>query len=254
MGTVGELETGFSSSEGGTSNSRVLLITGSTIGNALAHALAEDENVSRIWLSWRSSAPEITSEKIKCFQMDACVESEVASALDRLGPLDGSINTIGLLHDGSVKPEKSISRLDTAGFDKTLTVNVLPTLLLAKYGRKALRDSQQAWFATLSARVGSISDNQLGGWYSYRASKAALNMALKSLAIEWRIALPRCTVASLHPGTVGSPLSAPFTRRTEPERVFTPAQSASYLKEVLHKLSPVQSGRFWSWDGTEIPW
>ena len=177
MGTVGELETGFSSSEGDTSNSRVLLITGSTIGNALAHALAEDENVSRIWLSWRSSAPEVTSEKIKCFQMDACVESEVASALDRLGPLDGIINTIGLLHDGSVKPEKSISRLDTAGFDKTLTVNVLPTLLLAKYGRKALRDSQQAWFATLSARVGSISDNQLGGWYSYRASKAALNMA-----------------------------------------------------------------------------
>lgn len=254
MGTVGELETGFSSSEGGTSNSRVLLITGSTIGNALAHALAEDENVSRIWLSWRSSAPEITSEKIKCFQMDACVESEVESALDRLGPLDGIINTIGLLHDGSVKPEKSISRLDTAGFNKTLTVNVLPTLLLAKYGRKALRDSQQAWFATLSARVGSISDNQLGGWYSYRASKAALNMALKSLAIEWRIALPRCTVASLHPGTVGSPLSEPFTRRTEPERVFTPAQSASYLKEVLQKLSPVQSGRFWSWDGTEIPW
>ena len=254
MGTVGELETGFSSSEGGTSNSRVILITGSTIGNALAHALAEDENVSRIWLSWGSSAPEVTSQKIQCFQMDACVESEVASALDRLGPLDGIINTIGLLHDGSVKPEKSISRLDTAGFDKTLTVNVLPTLLLAKYGRKALRDSQQAWFATLSARVGSISDNQLGGWYSYRASKAALNMALKSLAIEWRIALPRCTVASLHPGTVGSPLSAPFTRRTEPERVFTPAQSASYLKEVLHKLSPVQSGRFWSWDGTEIPW
>ena len=254
MGTVGELETGFSSSEGDTINSRVLLITGSTIGNALALALAEDENVSLIWLSWRSSAPEITSEKIKCFQMDACVESEVESALDRLGPLDGIINTIGLLHDGSVKPEKSISRLDTAGFDKTLTVNVLPTLLLAKYGRKALRDSQQAWFATLSARVGSISDNQLGGWYSYRASKAALNMALKSLAIEWRIALPRCTVASLHPGTVGSPLSAPFTRRTEPERVFTPAQSASYLKEVLHKLSPVQSGRFWSWDGTEIPW
>ena len=254
MGTVGELETGFSSSEGDTINSRVLLITGSTIGNALAHALAEDENVSRIWLSWRSSAPEVTSQKIQCFQMDACVESEVASALDRLGPLDGIINTIGLLHDGSVKPEKSISRVDTAGFNKTLTVNVLPTLLLAKYGRKALRDSQQAWFATLSARVGSISDNQLGGWYSYRASKAALNMALKSLAIEWRIALPRCTVASLHPGTVGSPLSAPFTRRTEPERVFTPAQSASYLKEVLQKLSPVQSGRFWSWDGTEIPW
>ena len=254
MGTVGELETGFSSYEGDTINSRVLLITGSTIGNALAHALAEDENVSRIWLSWRSSAPEVTSQKIQCFQMDACVESEVASALDRLGPLDGIINTIGLLHDGSVKPEKSISRLDTAGFNKTLTVNVLPTLLLAKYGRKALRESQQAWFATLSARVGSISDNQLGGWYSYRASKAALNMALKSLAIEWRIALPRCTVASLHPGTVGSPLSEPFTRRTEPERVFTPAQSASYLKEVLQKLSPVQSGRFWSWDGTEIPW
>ena len=254
MGTVGELEKSSSSAEADTTESRVLLITGSTIGNALAHALAEDEDVSRIWLSWRSTAPEIFSEKIKCFQMDACVDSEVASALDRLGPLDGIINTIGLLHDGSVRPEKSITRLDTAAFDKTLTVNVLPTLLLAKYGRKALKDSQRAWFATLSARVGSISDNQLGGWYSYRASKAALNMALKTLAIEWRIAVPRCTVASLHPGTVGSPLSDPFTRRTEPERVFTPTQSASYLREVLHKLSPAQSGRFWSWDGTEIPW
>ena len=254
MGTVGELEKSSSSAEADTTKSRVLLITGSTIGNALAHALAEDEDVSRIWLSWRSTAPEIFSEKIKCFQMDACVDSEVASALDRLGPLDGIINTIGLLHDGSVRPEKSITRLDTAAFDKTLTVNVLPTLLLAKYGRKALKDSQRAWFATLSARVGSISDNQLGGWYSYRASKAALNMALKTLAIEWRIAVPRCTVASLHPGTVGSPLSDPFTRRTEPERVFTPTQSASYLREVLHKLSPTQSGRFWSWDGTEIPW
>jgi NAD(P)-dependent dehydrogenase (short-subunit alcohol dehydrogenase family) len=116
--------------------------------------------------------------------------------------------------------------------------------MLAKHARKALKDSERSWFASVSGRVGSIADNELGGWYSYRASKAALNMALKTLAIEWRFALPRCTVASLHPGTVKSPLSEPFTQRTAPERLFTPEQSAEHLKKVLLDLTPAESGRF----------
>ncbi len=232
----------------------VLLITGSTIGAALAHSLAEEDEVERIWLTWRSSKPVVSSDKIICIQMDACVEQEVAAVFDRVQKLDGIINTIGLLHGDNVNPEKSITRLDPSSLEKTLAVNVTPTLLLAKYARKVLKDSGRSWFASISGRVGSISDNELGGWYSYRASKAALNMALKTLAIEWRFALPRCTVASLHPGTVRSPLSEPFTKRATPEKLFTPAESAAHLKKVLLGISPAESGRFWSWDGAEIPW
>lgn len=233
---------------------RKLLITGSTIGIALAHCLAEESRVEQIWLTWRRNKPEVYSKKISCVQMDACAEEEVAGVFNRMQQLDGVINTIGLLHGENVNPEKSISRLNPAALEKTLAVNVLPTLLLAKFARKALRDSERSWFASVSGRVGSIADNELGGWYSYRASKAALNMALKTLAIEWRFALPRCTVASLHPGTVKSPLSDPFTQRTAPERLFTPEQSAAHLKKVLLGITPAESGRFWSWNGTEIPW
>jgi NAD(P)-dependent dehydrogenase (short-subunit alcohol dehydrogenase family) len=254
MDSVSKLEARSRQEEDGLEAPSTLLITGSTIGIALAHCLAEESSAKEIWLTWRTKRPEVYSEKITCVQMDACVEEEVAAVLGRTKKLDGIINTIGLLHDESVSPEKSISRLNPASLEKTLAANLLPTLMLAKHARKALKDSERSWFASVSGRVGSIADNESGGWYSYRASKAALNMALKTLAIEWRFALPRCTVASLHPGTVKSPLSEPFTQRTAPERLFTPEQSAEHLKKVLLDLTPAESGRFWSWNGTEIPW
>jgi NAD(P)-dependent dehydrogenase (short-subunit alcohol dehydrogenase family) len=94
----------------------------------------------------------------------------------------------------------------------------------------------------------------MGGWYSYRTSKAALNMVLKNLSIEWRRTMPRCSVAALHPGTTDTPLSAPFQRNVSAEKLFTPAQTAGYLLALIDQLTPKVSGRFWSWDGEILPW
>jgi len=102
--------------------------------------------------------------------------------------------------------------------------------------------------------AGSIEDNQLGGWFSYRASKAALNMCLKTLAVEWRRSLPNVAVAALHPGTTDTNLSGPFQHNVPPGQLFTPRQSVDYLVDVLDGLKPVQSGQFLAFDGEELPW
>lgn len=230
-----------------------LLITGSTIGIALADAFAADDQVASITLTWRSSCPAISSPKITTKQLDLTDEAAVSSTFKHLERLDGVINAVGFLHGNGLQPEKSISRTSSDTFFKNMEVNTLPTMLLAKHSRRLLKNSPAGFFTGISAKVGSIEDNRLGGWYSYRASKAALNMVLKTLSIEWSFALPQCTVAALHPGTVVSRLSEPFTRHGH-RQIFSPEESASHLKKIVDKLTPQQTGRFWSWDGTEIPW
>ena len=109
-------------------------------------------------------------------------------------------------------------------------------------------------YASLSARVGSIGDNNLGGWYAYRAAKAAQNQLLRTLALEWRRRRPQGCVSLLHPGTTATALSAPFQASVSPERLFSPQRSAAQLVAVLEGLRPEQSGGFWAWDGQPIPW
>jgi NAD(P)-dependent dehydrogenase (short-subunit alcohol dehydrogenase family) len=115
-----------------------------------------------------------------------------------------------------------------------------------------LRRDRRSVFAVLSARVGSISDNRLGGWHGYRAAKAALNMLMRGLAIELSRSHPQAVVAALHPGTVDTPLSAPFQRGVLPDKLFTPANSAGAMLGVLDGLEPADSGKLWGWDGAEI--
>ena len=232
---------------------RSILITGSTLGVALANVFAKDSTVASILLTWKSKRPSVSSEKITLKQLDVTDEGSVQDTFAQLTRLDGVINTVGFLHSRDFQPEKSISRFDPSTFHKNIETNTLPTLLLAKHSRHLLKRSSSPLFIGISAKVGSIEDNRLGGWYSYRASKAALNMALKTLAIEWSFALPSCSVAALHPGTVASPLSEPFTNN-QPKKLFSPNESASKLKLVIDNLTPEQTGRFWAWDGTEIPW
>jgi NAD(P)-dependent dehydrogenase (short-subunit alcohol dehydrogenase family) len=235
------------------STQRHLLITGGTIGAALAQQFADDHDVESIMLTWHTREPKVNSKKITTAQLDLSNDGAVSDLFAQFDKLDGVINAAGFLHGDDIGPEKSISRVDPGSFFKSMEANTLPTLLLAKHARRLLRVSHSSSFASLSARVGSIEDNRLGGWYSYRASKAALNMVLKTLAIEWSFALPKCTVAALHPGTVVSPLSKPFTR-DDATGLFSAEESATHLKAILDNLTPQQSGRFWSWDGTEIPW
>lgn len=233
-------------------HARTWLITGSTIGSALAARYATSASVRKVIYTWHSREPRFDSPKIQTMQLDLTCEDAVANALGNLEQLDGVINAMGFLHDNIHKPEKAISRFEPDALLKSIELNALPTALLAKHCRQHLKASSSGVFAAISAKVGSIEDNRLGGWYSYRASKAALNMLLKTLAIEWRIGLPNTCVAALHPGTVSSPLSEPFTGRHHSP--VTPAESASNLKDLIDQLTPDKTGRFWSWDGTELPW
>jgi len=117
-----------------------------------------------------------------------------------------------------------------------------------------LRRDQPFHFASLSARVGSIGDNRSGGWYAYRSAKAAQNMMLRTLSVEWARRFPEATVTLLHPGTTDTALSKPFQSFVPPEKLFSAEQAARYLLDVLLQQTPSESGEFLAWDGQRIPW
>ena len=165
---------------------------------------------------------------------------------------DRVINTLGMLHQGGQRPEKRIEQLSDAAFNNSMRINTWPTLAMAQLVSARLTRSHPLQFAALSARVGSISDNRAGGWYSYRISKAALNMAIKNIGIEWQRRFPAATIVGLHPGTVATDLSSPFRSGLAEGQLHSPEQAALHLLQVLDGLHPEHSGRLFAWDGQEI--
>lgn len=233
------------------------------IGAALVAALADRDDVDTVHATHHRSPAAGALASVSTFgskaslvrhALDATDESAVAGFMDDIGEIDWLINCVGMLHDGEAGPEKSISQFAPAHFEQSMRINCLPTLLLGKHAHRNLRHSERAVFATISARVGSIADNRLGGWYSYRASKAALNMSLSCLAIEWRRTAKNIRVAALHPGTTDTPLSAPFQKNVPEGKLFTPEKTARLLLARLDELHAGDSGRFLAWDGEELPW
>ena len=168
-------------------------------------------------------------------------------------PLRLAIVATGLLHDESLRPEKSMKALDADDLARAFAINTIGPALVAKHLLALLPREGKAVFAVLSARVGSISDNRVGGWYGYRASKAALNQIVRTLAIELRRTKPDAIVVALHPGTVATPLSAPFRGAVDPARLFAPDQAAGKLLGVIDALQAGDSGGFFAWDGSAIP-
>ncbi|MFN9924209.1 MAG: SDR family NAD(P)-dependent oxidoreductase, partial [Cyanobacteriota bacterium] len=164
------------------------------------------------------------------------------------------IHTSGLLHDDRMQPEKRLSQVRRDWLERSFTVNAWGPLLLAQAVEERLPRELPCRFASLSARVGSIGDNHLGGWYAYRAAKAAQNQLLTTLALEWRRRLPQACVTLLHPGTTATDLSAPFRGSVAPEKLFSPDRAASQLLAVLERQTPERSGSFLAWDGSAIPW
>jgi NAD(P)-dependent dehydrogenase (short-subunit alcohol dehydrogenase family) len=190
--------------------------------------------------------------------VDLADEPSVARAAGlaaSLAPPRLVIVATGLLHapDG-LRPEKSLAMLDPAKLARLFAVNATGPALVAKHLLPRMPRQGRATFAAVSARVGSISDNRLGGWYGYRASKAALNMLLRTAAIEWARTAKDGVCVGLHPGTVDTALSAPFQGGVaDGKQLFAPARSAAMLLEVLARLGPADSGRVFAWDGREVP-
>ena len=155
------------------------------------------------------------------------------------------------LTDGT-GPEKTYRQLDAATMAEILAINTIGPALVAKHMLPLLRRDRRTVFAVLSARVGSISDNRLGGWHSYRASKAALNMLMKTFAIELARTHPLAVVVGLHPGTVDTALSTPFQRGVPADKLFNPQQSAQALLDVIEHSGPADSGSVFDWRGERV--
>ena len=167
-------------------------------------------------------------------------------------PIDMVIVSTGILHEGDLMPEKSLKELSKDKFHKIFQANTIFPALVAKHFLSKLNREDKSIFASLSARVGSISDNKLGGWYSYRASKSALNMIIKNASIEIYRKNKNAVVIGLHPGTVDSNLSKPFQSNVAKEKLFTPEFSVEKMTEVLMKITPNDSGKIFDFNGLEI--
>jgi len=158
----------------------------------------------------------------------------------------------GVLHAGH-DPERTYKSLTAEHLLRDYRINAVGPALVARHFLPLLPRDRRAVFAALSARVGSIGDNRLGGWHAYRASKAALNMILRNLAVELARTHPQAVVAGLHPGTVETPLSAPFRKGVAADKLFAPDFSAERLLAVLDGLTPAESGGVFAWDGARVP-
>ncbi|MFK7840324.1 MAG: SDR family NAD(P)-dependent oxidoreductase [Bdellovibrionales bacterium] len=236
------------------SNLSVVVIGASGgIGSGFVHHLIAQNNVARIYAFSRSDAV-FDSDKVISGHIDLTDEGSIEKAANTVdGHIDIVIVATGLLHANDITPEKSMRDLNLQQFHDVFAVNAFAPALIAKYFCKRLPRDRRSVFAALSARVGSISDNRLGGWYAYRAAKTALNMLLKNTAIEIARKYKDASIIGLHPGTVATDLSEPFQSKVPDGKLFTPEYSSACLLKVINDADAAQSGKIFAWDGEEIP-
>ena len=219
-----------------------------SIGKALCIEYINKPNIDNI-IAYSRSGEEFENNLIKSIKVDYCNEQSLAEAASSLQiKLDIIVVAIGALDN----PEKSIRDLSAEKFLDMFNANTIPTALIAKYFLPCLYRDRITKFASISARVGSIQDNELGGWYSYRASKSALNMILKGLSIEQQRSNHDSIIFGLHPGTVDSKLSRPFQKKNK--EYFSPEFSAKKLVNVIDTKTVDDNGKIFAWDNTIIPY
>ncbi|MEP3233736.1 MAG: SDR family NAD(P)-dependent oxidoreductase [Hyphomicrobiales bacterium] len=222
------------------------------IGSAIVKALTASQKVEVIFELGRTK-PEKIGNKSVLISADMLDESSVIAAASAIkAPLDMVIVATGLLHDDDTGPEKTWRQFSVSDAEKIFRVNAFGPMLIAKHFLAKLNSEQKSVFAALSAKVGSISDNELGGWYTYRASKAALNQYIKCSAIELGRKNKNAICVGLHPGTVATDLSAPFQANVQPGKLFDQNKAATQLLSVLNDLEFPNSGNLISWDGSTI--
>ena len=231
---------------------RALVVGGGGIGRSVQQELAKRCPELQVTLATRS--PRSTNEWL----LDLESEDSLASLSNRLSddpqPLRLVFNATGRLHGPSIQPEKRLQHVQWHALSESFQINAAGPLLLAKAVEPFLVRNHPFHFASLSARVGSIGDNRSGGWYAYRGAKAAQNMMLRCLSLEWSRRLPMATVTLLHPGTTDTELSKPFQSFVPKGQLFTPNRAAGHLLDVLLAQTPADSGQFLAWDGQVIPW
>lgn len=221
------------------------------IGNALCQYLAQQENVREIIAITRHPF-EMDTSKIMNVVVDYCDESSIVTVA-KMRRWDLVIDAIGMLSSDEVRPEKSFKQLKLENLQQIFQVNTFYPALLAKHFLPQLKKNEKSVMVFLSARVGSISDNKQGGWYAYRASKAALNMLIKNFAIELKWSNRNAIVIGYQPGTVDTALSKDFQTRVPKGKLFSPQQAAGYLVDVINGLSVADSGELLDWSGNHIP-
>ena len=245
-----------------------VLVTGASsgIGLAMVDALLGNPTVARVFAVSRTASD---SEALSALQArhgarlqpvsadlttDAGLDAIVGGVRAGGDDLHLVVNCAGVLHGDGLRPEKSLATLDRDALERSFALNAFAPVLLVRALLPLLTPNAPRVVASLSARVGSIGDNRLGGWYAYRAAKAAQNQLLRTLAIEWQRSHPHATCVMLHPGTVDTPLSQPFQTRVAADALFPPARAARQLLDIIAGLTPADSGRFIAWDGSTIPW
>jgi len=233
----------------------VLIVGGSGgIGQSIVQAVLDAYDDTKVAATrYRSDVP-FEHSRLTWYSLDASISDEVKNLAAAIVEVDWIINCVGFLHSQRSGPEKTIQHIDTRFLMQNIELNTLPTVLLAQHFNTQFKRSKAPKLATLSARVGSIEENYLGGWYSYRMSKAALNMALKTLSIEWNRSHPNGCVAALHPGTNNTALSKPFQANVPQSQLLEPKHTSKLMINLLARLQPQDSGKFWTWEGENLPW
>ena len=218
----------------------LLIGANGTIGSALATAMRENYELHTL-------SREQTDYSEKSLEL-------IAKRLKEKGSFSLIICCVGVLHNEKVSPEKRLGQLNEASLSEYFRVNTIIPALCLRFFQTLLDKQAPSQFTFLSAMVGSIGDNSLGGWYGYRSSKAALNMMIKTASIEVKRTNKMAALAVIHPGTTIGPLSKPFSAGVSKDNYYTPEQSAQRILNVSESLTPEQTGGFFNWSGTHLPW
>lgn len=248
-------------------NGQTALVVGASqgIGLGFVRQLLADGRFERVYGTYRRIetaqgllALAEQSPQLVCLPLDVTDEETIEGAIAHIQAhtpqLHRVVYCVGVLHDGDFQPEKSLRQLTSENLMRSFQTNAFGAVLLAKHLLPVLKHDQPSLFAAISAKVGSIGDNRLGGWYGYRASKAALNMFIKTASLEYARRSPNTILALLHPGTTDTRLSEPFQRGMPPEKLFPVERTVAQLMAVMDGLIPADSGEFFSWDGSRLPW
>jgi len=251
------------------SDGSVALVTGASrgIGLEFVRQLLGETPFTRVFAACRQPArAEALSRlaadesRLRVVALDVADEEQVEAAARQVaaetGRLHLIVNAAGVLHDAvaGMAPEKRLADVRANTLAASFAVNAFGPLLVAKHFERLLAHRERAVFASISARVGSIGDNRLGGWYAYRGAKAAQNMFTKTLSVEWARSRRNVVCVALHPGTTDTDLSRPFQGNVPAEKLFPVERTVRQLLEVVERLTPADTGRFLAWDGSEIPW